>query len=904
MAKIIEDYVNKTDWRVLENANTGYSFSGLKSYIASSCLAKDSLSKLPAKIRDAHKIGKIHLHDLDGGIGIPYCYGADLQQLMLEGLKNPLGSNSLPCKYFDTLVDHIVNFVYISQSEFNGAQAISNFDTLAAPFVIGKDYTFIKQNLQRLIYNISYPLRSSFQCVSSDTKILTGDGWKYFENLIPTDLVATFNMDNNNIEFLIPDKIIKYDYNGKLIHITNQRTDQLVTPNHRIIKTKTVNRNQQFVFCEAKELLNRKIFCLPISGENNNSDYPISDDKLKLWAWIITEGSIKHKTFVIYQSIKSPYLNEIRLLLTVNGFIWSEKDYPSGFGGSNVIHFRQKSNGTHPGFIKEIPKEFLNLSKRQARLFLDEYRKGDGSKERFRLWCKNYNIVEMLEALCVLAGYGFHTTKKKDGVCIINIIRDFKNKTYIFSGEKYHNQGIEEVDYTGYVWCIHSKNETMITKRNGKIAITGNSPFFNISFDITVPHHMEKEPVVIGGRTHEDLTYGDMQPQMDMINKAFLELMLHGDSQGKPFTFPIPTYGVTKELLEKDDDVTRLLYMLSAKFGNPNFMNYIGSGNNPSDVRALCCRLNLDISKLRSRGLWNMGNRTGSLGVVTLGLNQASINGSDNFIENIDTVYDLAIEELLIKNKYIHESFDKGLLPFTKCYLPNKDPFKTFFHTVGIHGMNEACLNMFDTTIEFNQDFTVEMLKHLRKRVDETTEETGILHNIEESPGEGLTYRLAKLDKKLGLPVQGGDNPYLTNSTHCPVNTIFDWAATVKVQEKFKKWYSGGTIFSGFVGDPVSPECAKSVIKHMSTDTTIPYYNITPTFSMCQNHGYSSGNVPVCLKCDRPNYVYSRVVGYIQPVQKWNPGKKSEFKDRKMYNLKPSEPIPYHLDKDGNVVVD
>jgi ribonucleoside-triphosphate reductase len=593
MAQIIDDYVNKTDWRVFENANTGYSFSGLKSYIASSCLAKDSLSKLPAKIREAHKIGKIHIHDLDGGIGIPYCYGADLQQLMLEGLKNPSGSNSMPAKHFDTLIDHIVNFVYISQSEFNGAQAISNFDTLAAPFVIGKDYTFIKQNIQRLIYNLSYPLRSAYQM-----------------------------------------------------------------------------------------------------------------------------------------------------------------------------------------------------------------------------------------------------------------------------------------------------------------------PFCNISFDITVPHHMEKEPVVVGGRTHEDLTYGDMQPQMDMINKAFLELMLHGDSQGKPFTFPIPTYGITKKLLEKNDDVTKLLYMLSAKFGNPNFQNYIGSGNDPSDVRSFCCRLNCDIKKLKSHGLWNMGNKTGGLGAVSINLNQASINGSDHFIENIDDMYDLAIEELLIKNKYIHESFDKGLLPFTKCYLDNKNPFKSFFHIIGIAGMNEACLNMFDTTIEFNQDFTIDMLKHLRKRTDETSEELGILHSLEETPIEGASYRLAKLDRKLGLLVQGEENPYLTNSTHCPVNTIYDWAATVKIQEKFKNFYNGGSIVHGFIGDSISPDAAGSVIKHMSSDTTIPYYNITPTFSMCQNHGYSSGNVPVCLKCDRPNYVYSRVVGYIQPVQKWNPGKKSEFKDRKMYSLKPSEPIAYHLDKDGNVVVD
>ncbi len=572
--KEITDYIEKSDWRVSENANTGFSFSGLKSYIASTILARDALSKLPKNIKDAHKNGEIHLHDLDSGIGIPYCYGADLQQLLFEGLKNPSGSNSRPAKHLDTVIDHMVNFIYISQSEFNGAQAFSNFDTIASAFIVDKEYNDVKQNIQRLIYNVSYPLRSSFQ-----------------------------------------------------------------------------------------------------------------------------------------------------------------------------------------------------------------------------------------------------------------------------------------------------------------------SPFLNLSFDIIPPKHMENEPVLIGGKTHESLSYGDMQNEMDMINKAFLEIMLEGDSQGKPFTFPIPTYGITKELLNKNDEVTNLLWKLSAKFGNPNFMNYVGTNTDPSSVRAMCCRLSLDISKLRGRGLWNMGNMTGSLGVVTLNLNHASKDGEDHFIERIDDYYDLAIQELSIKRKYIYESFNKGLLPFTKCYLPAKDPFATFFNTIGIHAMNEACINMFEETIEFHQDFVEKILKHIRNRVDETTKETGILHNIEQTPCEGATYRLAKLDKKYGLPTQGLENPFLTNSTHCPVNTIYDWTATVKIQEKFNSYYSGGTIMHGFTGEDILPERAEKIIKQMSTDTSIPYYNLTPTYSICQDHGRFAGNIPLCPICNKMNYIYSRVVGYLQPVQKWNKGKQEEFKIRKEYKL-------------------
>lgn len=574
MEKIINDYIGKTDWRVHENANTSYSISGLKSYIAASILAKDSLSKLPEPIREAHKRGAIHLHDLDGSLYVPYCYGADLQQLLLEGLKNPVGSSSTPAKHLDTAIDHIVNYIYISQSEFNGAQAFSNVDTLLAPFVIGKDYKYVKQQIQRLIYNISYPLRSAFQ-----------------------------------------------------------------------------------------------------------------------------------------------------------------------------------------------------------------------------------------------------------------------------------------------------------------------TPFFNASFDIIPPKHMKDEPIVVGGKTDEKLSYGDMQKEMDMINSSFLELMISGDSKGKPFTFPIPTYGVTKELLRKDDDVTRLLYTLTAKFGSPNFQNYIKSGNDPSDVRSMCCRMSLDIAKLKSRGLWNMGNRTGSLGVVTINLNHASKDGEEKFIENIDSVYDLSVEELLIKHKYIQEAFDRGLLPFTRQYLPNKDPFRTFFNTIGIHAMNEACINMFESNIESNQDFVVDILKHIRHRTDETTEETGLLFNLEETPCEGATRRLAKLDKKLGLPTQGEESPYLTNSTHCPVNTGLDWIQNVRIQEKFKPFYSGGTILHGFIGEEISPESAKHIVKQMTCETKIPYYNVTPTFSHCNNHSHISGNVPICPKCNEETLVYSRVVGYLQPTIKWSDSKKEEFKDRKMYKM-------------------
>ncbi len=594
MNKIINDYIKKSDWRVKENANTGFSLSGLRSFISSRELAIDSLSKLPSKIRLAHKKGKIHIHDLDGGLYSPYCYGADLQQLIIEGLKNPVGSKSIPAKHFDSEVDQIVNYLYMSQNEFNGAQAFSNVDTLLAPFVIGHDYINIKQNVQRLIYNLSYPLRSAFQ-----------------------------------------------------------------------------------------------------------------------------------------------------------------------------------------------------------------------------------------------------------------------------------------------------------------------TPFINFSFDIIPPKHMISEPCIIGGKMHESLNYGDMQSEMDLINKAFLETYLEGDSKGKPFTFPIPSYGITNELLEKNDQITDLLWQVSAKYGNPNFTNYIKTEMNPADVRSMCCRLSLDIKKIKSRGLWDMGNKTGSLGVVTINLNQASIKGYDNFIENVDNMYELAIEELEIKRAYINYAFQKGLLPFTKNYLNNKNPFSTFFNTIGIAGMNEACLNMFNTSIEFNEDVTIELLNHLRNRTDETTEESDDMYNLEETPIEGATYRLAKLDHKLGLKTQGINEHFLTNSTHCPVNSSFDWKRNIRIQEKFKKIYSGGTILHGFTGE-ISAEQCESYIKLMARTTEIPYYNVTPASSICENHGWFPGIKENCPTCNNKTSIYSRVVGYLQPLAKWNGGKQEEFWFRKLIDMTSDSIIHDKIifDDDGNVICD
>ncbi|MEM0049144.1 MAG: ribonucleoside triphosphate reductase [Candidatus Bathyarchaeia archaeon] len=428
------------------------------------------------------------------------------------------------------------------------------------------------------------------------------------------------------------------------------------------------------------------------------------------------------------------------------------------------------------------------------------------------------------------------------------------------------------------------------------------TPFTNITLDLKVPEFMKDEPVVYGGRLVDD-TYAEMMDEMEMFNMALAEVMAEGDARGRVFTFPIPTYNITRDF-DWDSPVSQKIFELTAKYGVPYFSNFVNSDMRPEDVRSMCCRLRIDNRELRKRGGGFFGAYplTGSIGVVTINLPRIGYlaKDEDRFFERLGELMDLAKDSLEIKRKVLERFTENGLYPYSRHYLRFiKERFgaywKNHFSTIGIIGMNEALLNMFGYGIETEEglEFAVKTLRFMRKRLLEYQEETGNLYNLEATPAEGASYRLAKLDKKKYPDIivanekylSMGAEPFYTNSTNLPVDYTGDLFEALEHQDKLQPLYTGGTVFHIFLGERLySWESAAMLVKKVTHNYRIPYFTLTPTFSICPTHGYMSGEHKVCPKCGARCEVYSRVVGYLRPVDQWNDGKRSEFRIRRTFD--------------------
>ncbi len=418
----------------------------------------------------------------------------------------------------------------------------------------------------------------------------------------------------------------------------------------------------------------------------------------------------------------------------------------------------------------------------------------------------------------------------------------------------------------------------------------GQSPFTNLTFDLIPPKHIANEPVIIGGKLQES-TYGEYAPEMEMINRAFLEVMLEGDYHGRIFSFPIPTYNVTEDF-PWDSEVGDLLLRLTAKYGAPYFQNFINSDLKPEDVRSMCCRLQMDLRELRKRtgGLFGAGDLTGSIGVVTLNLPKLAYlsQGEEDFLDLVREYAELAKDSLEFKRKMVQDNMDKGMFPFSRRYL--KNGLRGHFSTIGLVGGHEACLNLLGKGIdtEAGTRLMIRTLEYLRQLTARFQEETGNLYNLEATPAEGTSYRLAKIDKSLYADIHASGNgvPYYTNSTLLPVFSTTDVCTALEHQNLLQPLYTGGTVFHCFLGEAVADhKSLKTFIMRAMTKTRIPYISITPTFSVCKDHGYLTGAHETCPHCAAPAEVYTRVVGYYRPVHLWNKGKQAEYRDRKVYSM-------------------
>ena len=421
------------------------------------------------------------------------------------------------------------------------------------------------------------------------------------------------------------------------------------------------------------------------------------------------------------------------------------------------------------------------------------------------------------------------------------------------------------------------------------------APFSNITLDWEVPNDLRDRPAIVGGK-EMDFTYGDCKKEMDMINKAFIEIMIDGDADGRGFQYPIPTYSITKDFDWSPTENNRLLFEMTSKYGTPYFSNYVNSDMEPSDIRSMCCRLRLDLRELRKKsgGFFGSGESTGSVGVVTLNMPRLAFTSKDKaeFYEKLDHLMDVAARSLHTKRKVISRLLDEGLYPYTKRYLGS---FDNHFSTIGLVGMNEACLNANwikrDLSDPAAQEFTKEVLNHMRDRLSDYQEMyKGELFNLEATPAESTTYRFAKYDAKnypgIITAAEPGGTPYYTNSSHLPVGYTEDIFSALDIQDELQTLYTSGTVFHAFLGEKLpSWESAAELVKKIADNYKLPYYTLSPTYSVCSEHGYIAGEHYTCPICGKKSEVYSRITGYYRPVQNWNDGKTQEFKERKVYSM-------------------
>ncbi|MBQ2940232.1 MAG: ribonucleoside triphosphate reductase [Clostridia bacterium] len=421
------------------------------------------------------------------------------------------------------------------------------------------------------------------------------------------------------------------------------------------------------------------------------------------------------------------------------------------------------------------------------------------------------------------------------------------------------------------------------------------APFSNITLDWTVPHDLAELNCIVGGK-EVDFKYKDCQKEMDMVNKAFIEIMIEGDANGRGFQYPIPTYSITKDFDWSETENNRLLFEMTAKYGTPYFSNYINSDMEPNDVRSMCCRLRLDLRELRKKsgGFFGSGESTGSVGVVTINMPRIAYLAKDkkDFFARLDKMMDIAARSLKVKRTVITRLLEAGLYPYTKRYLGT---FDNHFSTIGLVGMNEVGLNAAwlraDMTHPETQKFTKEVLDHMRERLSDYQEKYGDLYNLEATPAESTSFRLAKHDRKRYPDIITANSaedatPYYTNSSHLPVGYTEDIFTALDIQDELQTLYTSGTVFHAFLGEKLPDwRAAATLVRKIAENYRLPYYTMSPTYSVCKNHGYIAGEEYVCPECGEKTEVYSRITGYYRPVQNWNDGKSQEFKDRKVYDI-------------------
>lgn len=637
---------------------------------------------------------------------------------------------------------------------------------------------------------------------------------------------------------------------------------------------------------------------------------------------LIEEGHAKTaKSYILYRK-KQEELREVR-----NLFMDAEKmieDYV------NLEDWRVNENsnmgfslqGLNNHIVESISKKYW-LNKIYRKELRDAHIKGDLHVHDLGLlapYCCGWDLEDFLRR-------GFKgangKVESKPPKHFESALGQLVNLLYTLQGEAAGAQAVSSID-TYLAPFIYYDNlsyeqvkkamQRFIFNLNVPTRVGFQTPFTNITLDITPHELLKKQPVMIAGKVM-DKTYGEFQKEMDMFNLAFCEVMMEGDGAGRAFSFPIPTVNITKDFPWNSEVVNSIMDM-TRKFGTPYFANFLNSDLSPEDIRSMCCRLRLDNRELRKRGggLFGANPLTGSINVVTLNMARIGYtsNSMEEFKKKVRELMEIAKEICETKRDVLEKYMDAGLYPYSRYYLKGVKGatggyFKNHFSTIGLNGMNEACVNLLgvDITTEEGNEFAVEIMEFMNRVIQIFQEETGSLWNLEASPAEGAAYRFARMDKKMypKIYTQGENEPYYTNSTQLPVNYTKDVFEAVELQEKLQSLYTGGTVFHGFIGEEIKDvETCKMLIKKVMEKSSIPYFTVSPTFSICSDHGYLTGEHFECPECGQESEVWTRVVGFLRPVQAWNKGKQEEYKDRTEFDTDSSlETLKINLDSDINV---
>lgn len=854
--KKIDEYLTKSSWRVFENANQTFSYPGLVGFVSSHQTAEYMLQNvIPPEAAKAHRDAYIHIHDLSGMCN--YCLGLGMEEFLWKGIDDIDG----PPKHFSSAMNQMSNLVFLISQQIAGAVAFNCVDVLLAPYIKKDELTYrqIKQIVQEFVFTVNVKGRVGFQCVDEKTEVLTPSGFKKYDELKVGDKIYTWKDGKLNIQYV---KNMSVNHHKGKMHLYQGRDyTQLVTDNHRVLRKKYNSKEYELV--ESSKLIgNKSGVQLPIAfdGLCYKTTDGMTSDMRKLLVYVLTDGTIEPSgnRVKIYKSTTRYGNQELETILSNLGFSYSVRQNTTEFGSIvNIYDICAEDSRKITEILgnnkKSIPEIFLKMNQEEAKEFLSLWAKLDGDdSDKIKLQCDSMEIADMIQHIAVIAGFGSRIVERLIGNNKVPTIY-----VCLYKRKNKHVKQIQEVDYDGIVWCPSTDDGVVVYRKDGRVFISGNSPFLNFQLDVTVPNRLKGNHPMIAGEIMP-FTYDDCVWEIESFNRALLEVMMESK---RVLAFPVINIGITKEF-NWENKLADTIFKSIAKIGQPTINNYVHGTYDPDSVRSLCCSLRLDMKEImrQTGGQFGSADNSGSIGVINLNLPlYAYLSGGnrDIFYDYLEKYTRISFSALVEKRRFVEKMMSAGMYPTLKRFL---DDFSHFFNTIGVIGMNEMCLNMGMRDISFQEsyDFCNEVLQKLNDLIVEFQLENqnfygprkGLIANLELTPSEGSTHRLAKhmLQKYPDfITANGTGGAYFTRGCWLPNDKKYPLKEAAKHQEELQNRFSGGANFNFYIEEPIADyKAARSIVKKLIDYTTLPFISISPTISECPVCGRKESKTEWC----------------------------------------------------------